>query len=164
MSKPFALQPLVELAHQQTDAATRHLGQLNMQQQTAQQKLDTLQQYRRDYQDKFQQAAAHGMEPTDLRNFQDFIERLDQAIRQQQRVMEKTQHSVRTGQHELIDSTRKMRSFDTLALRHSESEMKQEARTEQRLQDEQSGRFAAQHNTLEEGQESELAPPPPDEG
>jgi hypothetical protein len=38
-----------------------------------------------------------------------------------------------------------MRSFDTLAQRHVVSEMKVEAKKEQRLQDEQTGRFAAQH-------------------
>lgn len=145
MSKPFPLQPLVQLAHQKNDAATRNLGKLNQQQQSAQGKLDALQQYRRDYQLKFQEAAQQGMEPTDLRNFQDFIDRLDQAIRQQQHVIEKAKTGVQTGRNELMDSTRKMKSFDTLAQRHVESEMKLEAKSEQRLQDEQTGRFAAQH-------------------
>lgn len=145
MTKPFSLQPLVDLAHQKNDAATKKLGQLNQQQQSAQQKLDALQQYRRDYQTKFQEAAQQGMGPTDLRNFQDFIDRLDQAIRQQQQVIEKAKSNVQTGRHELMDSTRKMRSFDTLANRHVEAELKVEAKKEQRLQDEQTGRFAAQH-------------------
>lgn len=145
MTKPFTLQPLLDLAHQKNDAATKKLGQLNQQQQSAQQKLTTLQQYRRDYQMKFQEASQQGMGPADLRNFQDFINRLDQAIRQQQQVIEKAKTNVQTGRHELMDSTRKMKSFDTLAQRHVESEMKVEAKKEQRLQDEQTGRFAAQH-------------------
>jgi flagellar FliJ protein len=147
MTKPFSLQPLVDLAHQKNEAATKKLGQLNQQQQSAQKKLEALQQYRLDYQSKFQEAARQGMEPTDLRNFQDFINRLDQAIRQQQQVIEKAKSSVQTGRHELMDSTRKMRSFDTLAQRHVEAEMKVEAKKDQRMQDEQTGRFAAQHNT-----------------
>ncbi len=146
MTKPFSLQPLVDLAHQANDAATQKLGQLNQHQQSAQQKLDALQQYRHDYQMQFQQAVQQGMEPTDLRNFQDFINRLDQAIRQQQQVIENTKTNVQTGRHELIDSTRKMRSFDTLAQRHVETEIKVAAKQEQRIQDEQTGRFAAQHN------------------
>lgn len=152
MTKPFSLQPLVNLAHQKNDAATKKLGQLNQQQQTAQQKLDALQQYRRDYQMKFQEAAQQGMEPTDMRNFQDFMDRLDQAIRQQQQVIERAKTNVQTGRHELMDSTRKMRSFDTLAHRHVESEMKVEAKNEQRLQDEQTGRFAAQHAAEKRGE------------
>jgi len=145
MTKSFTLQPLLDLAHQKNDTATKKLGQLNQQQQSAQGKLEALQQYRREYQMKFQEAAQQGMEPADLRNFQDFINRLDQAIRQQQQVIEKAKTNVQTGRHELMDSTRKMKSFDTLAQRHVESEMKVEAKKEQRLQDEQTGRFAAQH-------------------
>jgi flagellar FliJ protein len=145
MIKPFPLQPLVHLAQQRNEAATRKLGQLNQQQQTAQGKLDALQQYRKDYQTKFQEAVQNGMEPTDLLNFQDFINKLDQAIRQQQAVIEKAKSGVQTGRHELMDTTRKMKSFDTLAQRHAETELKQEAKSDQRLQDEQTGRFAALH-------------------
>jgi flagellar FliJ protein len=152
MTKPFSLQPLVHLAHQKNDAATRNLGKLNQQQQSAQGKLDALQQYRRDYQMKFQLAAQQGMEPTDLRNFQDFIDRLDQAIRQQKQVIEKAKIGVQSGRHELMDTTRKMKSFDTLAQRHVESEMKLEAKSDQRLQDEQTGRFAAQHAVDKRGE------------
>src|SRR5487761_2079708 len=134
--KPFSLQPLVHLAQQKNDAATKKLGQLNQQHQTAQEKLDALQQYRRDYQVKFQEEAKNGMAPADMKNFQDFIGRLDQAIQQQTAVIEKTKAGVQTGRSELMDATRKMKSFDTLAQRHVDAEKKQEAKSEQRIQDE----------------------------
>ncbi len=143
MIKPFSLQPLLHLAQQKNDEATRKLGQLNQQHQTAQAKLDALQQYRKDYQVKFQEAAMNGMAPADMKNFQDFIGRLDQAITQQQNAIEKTKAGVQTGRHELMDTTRKMKSFDTLAQRHAEAGKKLEAKSEQRMQDEHSGRFAA---------------------
>jgi flagellar FliJ protein len=143
MIKPFSLQPLVHLAQQKNDAATKRLGQLNQQQQTAQQKLDALLQYRKDYQLKFQEAAKNGMAPADMKNFQDFIGRLDQAIQQQTAVAEKAKAGVQTGRNELMDTTRKMKSFDTLAQRHVEAEKKLEAKSEQRIQDEHTGRFAA---------------------
>jgi hypothetical protein len=38
-----------------------------------------------------------------------------------------------------------MKSFDTLAKRHADGEMKLEAKADQRQQDEQSGRFSAMH-------------------
>jgi flagellar FliJ protein len=151
MAKPFPLQPLVHLAQQKNDAATRKLGQLNQQHQTAQDKLEALQQYRKDYQVKFQEAMQGGMEPADLRNFQDFINRLDQAIRQQQGVIEKAKNGVQTGRHELMDATRKMKSFDTLAQRHVDAERKLEAKSEQRMQDEHSGRFAAYRAAEKDG-------------
>ena len=152
MIKPFSLQPLVHLAQQKNDAATKKLGQLNQQHQTAQEKLDALQQYRKDYQLKFQEEAKNGMAPADMKNFQDFIGRLDQAIQQQTAVIEKTKAGVQTGRSDLMDTTRKMKSFDTLAQRHVDAEKKLEAKTEQRIQDEHTGRFAA-YRTAEKDSE-----------
>jgi flagellar protein FliJ len=151
MIKPFSLQPLVHLAQQKNDAATKKLGQLNQQHQTAQQKLDALQQYRKDYQVKFQEEAKNGMAPADMKNFQDFIGRLDQAIQQQTAVIEKTKAGVQTGRSELMDATRKMKSFDTLAQRHADAEKKQEAKSEQRIQDEHTGRFTAYRTAEKNG-------------
>jgi flagellar FliJ protein len=142
MSKRFSLQPLVHLAHQKNDAATRKFGQLNQQQQAAQAKLDTLLQYRRDYQAKFQDAVQNGMSHSDMRNFQGFIRRLDDAITQQQNVVVQARQSTLTGRSELEDTQRKMKSFDTLAQRHQDDQKKQEAQTEQRQQDEHAGRAA----------------------
>jgi len=153
MIKPFSLQPLVHLAQQKNDAATKKLGQLNQQNQTAQQKLDALQQYRKDYQLKFQEEAKNGMAPVDMKNFQDFIGRLDQAIQQQTAVIEKTRAGVNNGRTELMDTTRRMKSFDTLAQRHVETEKKLEAKTEQRIQDEHTGRFAAYRAAEKNGEE-----------
>ncbi|GAB1235698.1 flagellar export protein FliJ [Ferrigenium sp. UT5] len=147
MTKPFPLDTLLNLAHQQNDAATRKLGKLNHQQQSAQSRLAALQQYRHEYQVQFEEAEKNGIAPADMRNFQRFIERLDQAIQQQQQEISKATSSVQKGRSELLDSTRKMKSFDTLAQRHVESERKLEAKSEQRLQDEQSGRYAALHAT-----------------
>lgn len=143
MAKPFSLQPLLQLAKQKSDAATKNLGKLNQQQQAALTKLSTLQQYRKDYQVKFQEAVLIGMGSTDLRNFQDFIYRLDQAIKQQEGVLELTTHSVNAGQVELTEANRRMLSFDTLAQRHIEAEKIRESKAEQKIQDEYSGRFAA---------------------
>jgi flagellar FliJ protein len=143
MIKPFSLQPLVHLAQMKNDAATKKLGHLNQQHQTAQEKLDALQQYRKDYQLKFQEEAKSGMAPADMKNFQDFIERLDQAITQQTAVIKKTTAGVQGGRNELIDTTRRMKSFDTLAQRHVDAEKKLEAKSEQRIQDEHTGNFAA---------------------
>jgi flagellar FliJ protein len=143
MAKPFSLQPLLHLAQQKNDAAIKYLGKLNQQQHAALTKLATLQQFRKDYQGKFQEAAKIGMATADLRNFQDFIYRLDQAIKQQESVLELATHSANAGQVEMIESKRKMQSFETLAKRHIEAEKIREAKIEQKDQDEHSGRFAA---------------------
>jgi flagellar FliJ protein len=142
-NKTFSLQPLVQLTQQLNDAATRRFGQLNQQQLAAQTKLDTLLQYRKDYQERFQEAARNGMSQADMRNFQDFMHRLDEVIAQQRSANEQALNSVQAGRNELQDTQRKLKSFDALAQRHVENERKLTARSEQRQQDEQSGRHAA---------------------
>ena len=143
MAKKFSLQPLVHLAQQQNEAATRKFGQLVQQQQAAQAKLDTLLQYRKDYQTRFQDAVQNGMNQSDLRNFQDFIRRLDEAVTQQRNANELALGAVQVGRNELQEAQRKMKSFDTLAQRHVENEKKLAEKIEQRQQDEHTGRFAA---------------------
>ena len=153
MTKPFSLQPLVHLAQQKNEAVTRKLGQLNRNQQSAQSKLEMLQQYRKDYQEKMQQAEKNGMELEELRNFQDFIYRLDDAITQQSAVVSQAQISVQKGRSDLSEAQRRMKSFDTLAQRHAEAEKMLEVKIEQRIQDEHSGRHIAFKNA-EQGDEN----------
>lgn len=146
MSNTFSLQPLVHLAQQKNDAATKKFGLLNRSQQAAQSKLEMLQQYRKDYQEKMQHAERNGMELEELRNFQDFIYRLDDAIAQQSAVVSQAQISVQKARSDLSEAQRRMKSFDTLSQRHAEAEKKLETKNEQRIQDEHSGRHAAYKN------------------
>ena len=143
MSKIFSMQPLVHLAHQQNDDATRKFGQLIQQQQAAQTKLSTLDQYREDYQMRLQQEIQNGINQINLRNFQNFIRRLDEAVTQQHNVLEQIRRAIQAGRSELENTQRKMRSFDTLAQRHIEKERKLEGQLEQRQQDEHTGRYSA---------------------
>jgi flagellar FliJ protein len=146
MTHPFSLQPLVHLSQQKNDAATKKLGLLNHNLQTVQSKMEMLQQYRRDYQEKMLQAEQSGMALQDLRNFQDFIYRLDDAIAQQNIAVTHAQNQLIKGRSELTEAQRRMKSFDTLAHRHAESEKKLDAKIEQRIQDEHSGRSMAYRN------------------
>jgi flagellar FliJ protein len=143
MANTFPLKPLVHLAKQKNDAATKQLGLLNRNRHAAQSKLEMLQQYRKDYQEKLQDAQKVGMDLNDLRNFQDFLYRLDDAIAQQTSVVTQAQLSVQQGRNELTETQRRMKSFDTLANRHTETIKKLEAKIEQKIQDEHSGRRAA---------------------
>lgn len=152
MTKPFTLQPLVNLAQQRNEAATKRLGQLNQQQHSAQDKLDALLQYRKDYQTKFQEAVKNGIEPAELRNFQEFIYRLDEAITQQRQVTTYAERSVQHGREDLMNAQVKMKSFDTLAQRHIEEGKRLEAKMEQKVQDEHAGRQAAYQKPHPEGE------------
>ena len=143
MFKPFSLQPLMNLAQHQNESATRELGQRNRQQQSMQEKLEMLQKYRSDYQARLQAASQSGMDPAALRNFQEFINKLDEAIAQQRLSVEQSKVSVQAGRSEFDTTQRKLKSYSTLQERHVEEQKKVDAKSEQRAQDEYTGRFSA---------------------
>jgi flagellar FliJ protein len=143
MTKPFHLQPLLNLAQIKNDTATRQLGQLNKQQHDAQAQLEILQQYRKDYQTRMQEASQNAIDPALLRNFQEFINKLDLAIAQQIKAVEQSKLSTQMGRGEFSNTQRKLKSFDTLQQRHIETQNKAEAKLEQRAMDEHTGRSTA---------------------
>ncbi len=150
MSDVFRLQPLVNLSQSRNEAATRQLGQLNQQQQAEQKKLDTLLQFRKDYQEKFVQASQDGMDQARINNFQNFLNRLEEAVQQQRGVMEQANQSLQQGQVRVQETRRSMKSFETLAQRFADALKQQQNHVEQKVQDEQSGRFAARQASPEE--------------
>ena len=143
MSKPFSLKPLLDLAQLKNESATRELGHLNKRQHEAQEKLDVLLQYRKDYQNRLQESTRNGMSPADLRNFQQFINKLDEAITQQIKAVDQSKVSVQAGRTEFNTAQRKLKSFSTLQDRHIEEQIKVEAKLEQHALDEHTGKFAA---------------------
>lgn len=143
MIKQFSLQPLINLTQHQNDSATRKLGMLNEQQKNAQDKLDILLGYRKDYQNKLQEAARNGMSPADLRNFEHFMHKLDEAIAQQLKLVDSRKASTQLGRNEFDATQRKLKSFDTLKQRHIEEQKLVANKFEQKVQDEHSTRLSA---------------------
>ncbi|OGT19869.1 MAG: flagellar export protein FliJ, partial [Gallionellales bacterium RIFOXYD12_FULL_53_10] len=118
-------------------------GELNKLQHDSEVQLETLRQYRRDYQERMQTASQQGVDPIVLRNFQQFIYKLDAAIVQQLKAVEQNRLSTQAGLNDYGGTQRKLKSFDTLQQRHIESELKIEAKQEQKAMDEHSGRVTA---------------------
>jgi flagellar FliJ protein len=143
MTKPFPLQPLLNLALKKNESATRRLGQLNKQEYDSQCQLDMLQQYRRDYQERMQAASMQGLDQATLKNYQQFIYKLDTAITQQKKAVEQSRISTQIGRGEFTGTQRKLKSFDTLQQRHIDQESKIEAKREQRSTDEHTSRVTA---------------------
>lgn len=151
MSKHFSLQAVMNLAEHQNDEATRKLGQLNRKQQGAQEKLEMLRGYRKDYQTKLREAIRNGMTPTELRNFEQFINKIDEAISQQLMAVEHSKVSAKAGRDEFDATRRKLQSFDKLQQRHLETQKKIVAKSEQKTLDEHAGRLTARKMENKEG-------------
>lgn len=134
--KAFPLQSLLDLSQTRMDDAARKLGQLLASEQEVEKTLALLDQYRDEYEARFRQAARDGLSRDEWANYQSFLGRLDEAIAQQRALVEASRQRTVDGQREWLDKRNRVKAFDTLSQRHKASEVRSEAKTEQRDQDE----------------------------
>lgn len=140
MSKPFQLQSLLDLSNLHLDEATRLLGKLIAGEQEAGQRHALLVQYRDEYQTRFLAAAGNGLAPDAWRNYQHFLGRLDEAIKQAQGMVDASKQQTAAGQQNWIEKRGKVKAFDTLAERHQTRIAYAESRQEQKQADEHAAR------------------------
>lgn len=140
MSKPFALQTVLDLMQSRSDAATQRLAHLIAAEQSEKGKHALLQQYRDEYSARFRQAAQDGLPQPQWRNFQQFLNRLDEALEQQALVVRRQETQTAAGQAEWQQQQVKLKAFDALAARHHAKEARNETRLEQKVQDEHAAR------------------------
>lgn len=146
MTKPFSLQPLLELMQTRADEAARRLGQLIAAEQNQKSRLKLLEQYREEYHQRFRESSQAGMTPLAWRNFQDFLGRIDEAITQQRQIVANSERDTAQGQDHWREQSKRLKAIDTLSDRHAASERYREGKREQKLQDE----FAARKKGGEE--------------
>lgn len=136
MTKPFALQTVLDLMQIRADEATRNLAKLIANEKDAKAKLDMLQNYRDEYAARFRAAAQNGLSQREWHNFQQFLNRLDEAIDVQRKIVATQVMNTAAGQLQWQQQRKKLKAFDTLSERHHASENAKEMKREQKLQDE----------------------------
>ncbi|MDR1995074.1 flagellar export protein FliJ [Azonexus sp.] len=150
MAQPFTLQPLLELMQTRADEATRRLGQLIAAEQNQRNRLLMLEQYRDEYAQRLRDASADGVTRQILRNYQDFLARIDDAISQQSIVVNDSECSTKAGQDHWREQNTRLKAIDTLSQRHDARERYREGRQEQKLLDEFSTRKFSTTQTKDE--------------
>ncbi len=135
MAQLFALQRLLEIAEEQAGKAAASLGGLNRTLQLHEEKLRLLFNYRDEYQEKLRRAVTSGLDSAGLRNFHDFLERLEQAILQQHAQVVNARTLTASGRAEWQLKQRKSKAFETLSQRSAMSARRNEWSREQKLQD-----------------------------
>lgn len=136
MSTNSSLRILLDLAQQQTDALARKLGQLNIQQQEAEKKLNLLLQYRHSYQLHMQDSTGTGIDHIEWLNYIAFMNKLDAAITEQRQAVIFAQKIKIAGGDEFLSSQQKLKSYDTLSQRKKKAEDLMQVKNEQKIQDE----------------------------
>lgn len=140
MSHKFSLQPLLELMQTRTDEATRQLGHLIAAEQSARTRLQMLEGYRADYAAKLRDACMQGLTPMALRNYQDFLARIDEAISQQTLAVRHSEQNTVQGQENWKEQHKRMKAIDTLSHRHEVREKALENKQQQKIQEEHTAR------------------------
>lgn len=136
MTKPFALQPILELMQTRADDATRHLATLIAAEQDARSKLQMLQEYRDEYAARFRAAAQNGLGQREWRNYQEFLDRLDEAVGHQRDAVTRQEQQTAAGQNAWQQQRQKLKAFETLSHRHTVSEVARDQKRDQKTQDE----------------------------
>lgn len=140
MAHPSAIETLIELATKDSDEAAKRLGRAVKHADECTQKLTLLLQYRDDYAARLHQSMAVGLTAQGYRNFQLFIDKLDQAIDGQQQVVNDANHRIETERTAWQGCERKRMSYDTLAARAVKVKLAKENKRDQKENDEHAAR------------------------
>jgi flagellar FliJ protein len=95
-----------------------------------------LEQYRDEYAQKMRDATMQGITQLALRNYQDFLGRIEEAIQQQAQAVRNSEHSTAAGQAHWKEQNKRLKAIDTLSQRHDSRERYRENKQEQKLLDE----------------------------
>jgi len=136
VSTTFPLQTVLDLMRSRNDAATQRLASLIAAERDARKTLAMLLQYREEYRSRFRQAVQEGLRQPEWRNYQEFLDRLDEAVRQQELAANAKAEQTAVGQAEWQRQRTRLNAFDTLSERHRAGEARRELRHEQKRQDE----------------------------
>jgi flagellar FliJ protein len=132
-SRADRLQPVVDLAEERAEAATRDMAEHQRQLAAAETQLVELRRYRDDY-----AVMPDGVGVAALLNRQQFLHRIDLAIVQQLNEVDRRQIALALAQSRWTDARGRHKALDTVTTRYREAERKSEDRREQEQADERS--------------------------
>src|SRR3712207_4354749 len=118
MKDTFRLKVVQEVARQESDSAASRLGALNAEAAKAEAKLNMLLSYREEYRERFRSSMHRDVHSAGWKNFQQFLEKLDEAIEQQRAAVVASQQAVHRGQREWQSKQQQVKAYDTLEQRH----------------------------------------------
>jgi flagellar FliJ protein len=142
MASTQQLETLIDLARRETDDAAKRLGAALKAVSEAEEKLNMLVGYRDEYGRRFDATQQAGITPMAYRNFQAFMEKLDNAIKGQQEVLRHSQQRGELEKGKWQAAERKRVSYATLRDRATVKAQQAEAKRDQKAMDEHATRQA----------------------
>jgi flagellar FliJ protein len=141
VKKSQRIKTIVDIKANQEKNALESLGAVQRKHQSMQEQVEGLRNYRREYQDRFDQLGVKGVNVAQLLEFRSFIDKLDKAIIGQEQMLDSIEAEVKAKRkiwEELHHKTQSLQKVCDSALK---VEMKQEAKREQQEQDERASRI-----------------------
>lgn len=118
----------------------REMGSAQQNLAAAESRLQELQQYHSDYLNSFQQTAMAGRNVMALRDFQAFLARLEDAIRQQQQIVAQARQTVAGSTKLWQTAAQRVKAVDSVVDKWQGDERRREDRLEQKDTDERAQR------------------------
>jgi flagellar FliJ protein len=147
VKKSQRIKTIVEIKATQEKSALEVLGAVQRKLQGMQAQVEGLKNYRKEYQDRFDQLGGRGVHVAQLLEFRSFIDKLDKAIMGQEQMLGSIEAEViakRKIWEELHHKTQSLQRVCDSALA---VEMKQEAKREQQDQDERASRIGRNNSS-----------------
>lgn len=135
MAAKSPLQTLIEIAERDTDEAAKTLGKAIRAHEDTLSKLNLLLQYRDDYDAKFREASARGINITQYGNFMSFLAKLDSAVDGQKVVVKDAERKIEMAKMNWQANEKKRLSYNTLDKRAASIRQAKESKRDQKQSD-----------------------------
>ena len=146
MKKSRRLEPVVKVAENREQQATRALGEAQKKLVAAEQRLRELKQFRDEYHSRFNTAGAAGMTALLMEDYRKFLHKLSLAINQQLKVIAQAAGTVEEKRRLWHLSRSKTQMLESVVSRYQAQEQRQADRREQGEQDERYQRLVDPQN------------------
>jgi flagellar protein FliJ len=140
MIRAQRLQPVQQLVDENERRLAQSLAALERRLADADGKLGELERYRGEYEKQFSHRAAQGIGVTDLRDYQAFLAKLSEAIRQQQSLVQRARVERDTERKRWQEAATRAKAIDHVVEQWNVEERRALDRREQRESDERAQR------------------------
>ena len=142
MNASDRFKPVLKVAENREANAARKFGQSQKLHREEEEKLQNLRQYHNEYMARFQQTASMGMNANQLREYQAFLNKLEQAITEQEEIVRQSKLSCTEHKQQWTQKHIRTQTMDKAMNRMVKDEQKQEDAKEQKMSDELSQRLS----------------------
>jgi flagellar FliJ protein len=140
MTRSERLRPVLSVAEEQDRTAARALAQCRRRLQQQEARLAELEQYQADYAQRFRQGAGDGLGAARLSDYRAFLERLGEALRQQQALIESIRAECAGLERRWAAARARLDALGRVSARYHRQELMVRARREQAETDERAAR------------------------